>query len=263
MRSHESRLTVFINGTDSCPPLRLEVALERLTGAFRGMTAHPDESNCECHWGSAEELAQLKVADVVLEPDLLRRTWKAVDWAFPGEVLRRILPQFAAEIVAGRAEPLFGMEEVGKAFARGRWQAWPDGQAAAVREFLRAWWAHTLTDPRAAVPAHEVLACCAEASGTLTPWLAAWAAQSGPVADRRLAEAVEEWEYDLLRDELPWHAWEGEDELCAELAGWLVRHAPARLRSQGAPEELLQHVRLLGLTGEDRWDDPHWPWQTY
>ncbi|WP_341483600.1 hypothetical protein [Streptomyces endophytica] len=65
------------------------------------------------------------------------------------------------------------------------------------------------------------------------------------------------------QDELPWDAWEGEDELCAELAGWLVRHAPARLRSQGAPEELLQHVRLLGLTDEARWEDPHWPGYAY
>ncbi len=263
MRSQESRFTVMVSAGGSRIPLRLDVALEGVVVAFRGMTAHPDESNCDCHWGSAEELAQLKVPDVVLEPDLLRRTWQAVDWSFPEQVLRRILPQLAGEIVAGRIGPLFGMEELGRAFARGRWQAWPDAQAAAVREFLRAWWAHTLTDPRAAVPAHEVLACCAEASGTLTPWLATWAEQSGPVADRQLVAAVDQWEYDLLRDELPWDAFEGEDELCAELAGWLVRHAPARLRSQGAPEELLHHVRLLGLTDEDRWDDPHWPWQTY
>ncbi|AOP50939.1 hypothetical protein SL103_02765 [Streptomyces lydicus] len=248
---------------DPRPSPRLDAALERLAGTFRGMVAHPDEDNCECHWGGAEELARLKVADLALEPDLLRRTWQAVDWGFPAEVLRRILPQLAGELVAGRVEPLFGMEEVGRAFARGRWRAWPDGQAAAVREFLCAWWAHTLTDPRAAVPAHEVLACCAEASGALTPWLAAWAAQTGPVADRRLAEAVGRWECDLLRDELPWHAREGGDERRAELTDWLVRHAPARLRPLGAPEELLHRVRLLGLTGEARWEDPHWPGYRY
>ena len=35
---------------------------------FRGMTARPDENNCECHWGSEEDLAQLKVPDVELNP---------------------------------------------------------------------------------------------------------------------------------------------------------------------------------------------------
>ncbi|MEU5209603.1 hypothetical protein [Streptomyces sp. NPDC020742] len=83
------------------------------------------------------------------------------------------------------------------------------------------------------------------------------------MADRQLAEAVGRWEYDLLGDELPWDAWEGEHELGAELTGWLVRHAPARLGSQGAPEELLHRVRLLGLTGEARWEDPHWPGYRY
>ncbi|MEU4352937.1 hypothetical protein [Streptomyces sp. NPDC023838] len=39
------------------------------------MTARSDEAQCDCHWGSAEELALLKVPDVVLDPDLLRRTW--------------------------------------------------------------------------------------------------------------------------------------------------------------------------------------------
>ena len=53
--------------------LRLDAALNRMAVTFRGMTARPDENNCECHWGSAEDLAQLKVPDVELDPDLLRR----------------------------------------------------------------------------------------------------------------------------------------------------------------------------------------------
>ncbi|NUK12999.1 hypothetical protein HRW18_34570, partial [Streptomyces lunaelactis] len=82
-------------------PCRLDVALERLDATFRGMTAHPDERNCECHWGSAEELALLKVPDVELDPDLLRRTWQASDWDDSPSVMRRILPQFAAALVTG------------------------------------------------------------------------------------------------------------------------------------------------------------------
>lgn len=241
------------------PRLRLNAALNGLAATFRGMTAQPDEDNCECHWGSAEELAQLKVPDAELDPDLLRRTWQASDWNDHASVLRRILPQLATALVDGLVEPLFGMAEVGRSFARGQWQRWPAGQAAAVREFLHAWWANTLTDPDPAVPAHEVLALSAEASATLGPWLDIWEALTDPIADQRLAEAVVHWQYDLLQDQLPWQTWEDEDETCAELIAWLVRHAPARLQVHGVDEKLLHRIRLLGLTGCASREDPHWP----
>lgn len=250
--------------TDRTPArLRLDAALEDLATTFRGMTAVPDENNCECHWGSAEDLAQLKTPDVELDPDLLRRTWRAVDWRDHGAVLRRILPQFASALVGGRVEPLFDMGDVGQSFGRGRWQQWPPDQAAAVREFLHAWWADSLTAPDTAVPTHEVFALCAEASGTVTPWLAVWGRTPHPAADRRLVDAVDRWEYDLLGGDLPWYAWEHDEKRVGELSTWLADHAPARLSSQGASEELLRRVRLLGLSGPARWEHPHWPGHTY
>ncbi|MFJ8465259.1 hypothetical protein [Streptomyces swartbergensis] len=241
---------------------RLGAALEKLSVTFRGMTAHPDEHNCECHWGSSEGLALLKTPDVELEPDLLRRSWQAIDWTDHAAVLRRILPQFAAVLVAGRAEPLFGLEEAGYSFARGCWQQWPDEQADSVREFLHAWWVQSLTDPDAVVPAHEVFVMCAEASGTLGPWLADWEEQTGYLSDRRLAEAAAEWESELLGERLPWNVgWyeHDEEELRSELVAWLLRHAAIRLREWGAPADLQHRIRLLGLSGVDRWTDPHWP----
>ena len=150
----------------------LDAALDHLAVTFAGLTAGPDEHNCECHWGSAEELALLKIPDLELDPDLLRRTWEAPDWDDHASVLRRILPQFAAELVAGRIDPLGGPAEAGRSLARGHWTQWPAEQAAAVEGFLRAWWSQTLADPAPAVPADEVLALCAAASGTLAPWLA-------------------------------------------------------------------------------------------
>ncbi|MGV9246717.1 hypothetical protein [Streptomyces sp. NPDC003710] len=246
--------------------VRLSAALDSLAVTFRGMTAHPDESNCECHWGSSEELSLLKTPDVELEPDLLRRTWQAIDWTDHAAVLRRILPQFARVLVAGHAEPLFGLEEAGYSFARGRWQQWPDDQAEPVREFLHAWWAQSLTDPDAVVPAHQVFAMCAEASGSLGPWLAEWERQTGCLGDRRLAEAVSEWEYELLGDGLPWSVdWyeHDEEEMRAELVAWLLSHAAVRLRESGVSADLQHRIRLLGLTGEDRWTDPHWPGHRY
>ncbi|MFD6281542.1 hypothetical protein ACFWFI_39160 [Streptomyces sp. NPDC060209] len=243
--------------------LRLEAALHDLAATFRGMTAVPDEVNCTCHWGSEDELAQLKTPDVELDPDLLRRTWEATDWSDHGAVLRRILPQFAAALVDGQVEPLFDMGDVGQSFARGRWQRWHVGQAAAVEEFLHAWWADSLTAPDAAVPAPDVFALCAEASGTVAPWLGVWAGTAHPTADRRLVEAVGRWEYDLLGDELPWYAWEHDEKRVGELSTWLAVHAPARLASQGASEEMHHAVRLLGIPGPARWEDPHWPGHTY
>lgn len=247
-------------------PCRLSAALENLSVTFHGMTAHPDEHNCECHWGSSEELSLLKTPDVELEPDLLRRAWQATDWSDHAAVLRRILPQFARALVAGRADPLFGLEEAGDSFARGHWQQWPDEQAAAVREFLHAWWVQSLTDADAAVPAHQVFVMCADASGTLGPWLADWERQTGRLSDLRLAEAAAEWEYELLGENLPWRVgWyeHDEDELRADLVAWLLGHAATRLRESGASADLQHRIRLLGLTGEDRWSDPHWPGHRY
>ncbi|MEW1903378.1 hypothetical protein [Streptomyces sp. NPDC086147] len=247
---------------DETPPrIRLDRALDGLAVTFRGMTARSDEVQCDCHWGGEEELALLKVPDVVLDPDLLHRTWTAPDWSDQGAVLRRILPQFAGVLVAGRVEPLFGMHEVGRAIVRGEWWRWPGRQAEAVREFLHAWWAHALTDSDPVVPVHELLALCAEASGTLGPWLAVWEALDEDVADRHLAEAAEHWNHELLGDELPWHTWEEENEelFRTELTAWFVRHAPVRLGPSGVHEDLLHRVRLMGLTGPARWEDPHWP----
>ncbi|MFE5797499.1 hypothetical protein ACFQ8C_33660 [Streptomyces sp. NPDC056503] len=241
---------------------RLNAALENLSVTFHGMTAHPDEYNCHCHWGSAEELSLLKTPDVELEPDLLYRTWQAIDWTDHASVLRRILPQFATALSAGRVDPLFGLEEAGSSFARGSWQQWPVEQADSVREFLHAWWVQSLTDPDAAVPAHQVFVMCAEASGTLAPWLADWEEQTGYLSDRRLAEAAEEWDYELLGESLPWSVgWyeHDEEELRGELVAWLLGHAAIRLRESGASVDLQHRIRLLGLTDEDRWTDPHWP----
>lgn len=174
---------------------RLDAALHGPALTFRGMTAHPDEQQCDCHWGSPGELALLKVPDVALDPGLLDRTWTAPDWSDHGAVLRRILPQFATGLADGRIQPLFGPESAGRSFSFGRWQQWPAGQAAAVEEFLHAWWAYSLVVPEARVPAHEVFVVCAEASGTVGPWPAAWEAAGGSQPDRALARAVAEWEH--------------------------------------------------------------------
>lgn len=237
---------------------RLDDALAGVAITFRGMTARPDETNCECHWGSADELALLKVPDVELDPDLLRRTWDAPDWDDHASVLRRILPQLTTALVNGQVEPLFDLGSVGQSFTRGHWQCWPAGQAAAVAEFMHAWWAQVLTDPAPVVPAHDVLALCVEACGTVSPWLDIWQAQIGPVADRHLALAVTHWADDLDAVRLPWDVLEDEDDKLAGLTAWLVHHGLDRLHEYGVAEELLDRIRLLscraGCADPDRAD---------
>jgi hypothetical protein len=49
----------------------------------------------------------------------------------------------------------------------------------------------------------------------------------------------------------------------AELVAWLLGHAAVRLRESGAPADLQHRIRLLGLTGGDRWTDPHRPGHRY
>ncbi|MFJ2746064.1 hypothetical protein ACIO3O_41115 [Streptomyces sp. NPDC087440] len=256
-------------------PPRLTHALDQLALVFRGMTAPDHADQCTCHWGSEEELALLKVPDVELDPDLLRRTWQTVGWldAHDG-VLRRILPQLCRALAEGTVETfLDSYDEVGRCFAVSTWQQWPAAQRDAIREFLHAWWEQALTAPETdsetdseaahGPPAHAVLVGCVEATGTLTPWLAAWEDRDDDISARHLARAVEHWAYDLLCDVLPWPTWAEDEEaeaLRAELTGWLLRCAPPRLRRVHAPDTLLHQVRLMGLTGLARWEDPHWPY---
>ncbi|MEV4433677.1 hypothetical protein [Streptomyces sp. NPDC049555] len=220
---------------------RLAAALETVRTVFAGATARSDETNCDCHWGSPEELALLKTPDVPLDADLLLRTWSAPDWRDHPAVMRRILPQLAHALATGRADPW----QVGPALARSRWPDWPGEQPEAVGGFLCAWWAHVLEQPQPPHPAREVFDTCVAASGTVTPWLAAWARCTTPAADRHLLAAVEAWEYDLIGAELPapWHWDHSETTAAQELMAWLRRHAPARLAAHGADAEL---VRLVG-----------------
>ncbi|MEU6211605.1 hypothetical protein ABZ891_17060 [Streptomyces sp. NPDC047023] len=244
---------------------RLDRALDELAAAFRGAAARPDENACACHWGSAEELVLLKTPGGDLDRDLLQRAWYGTDWRDPGAVLRRILPQFARELTTGLDGYAWAVDRAGAAFAEAGWQEWPARQSGAVREFLHAWWAYALrvTGP-GLLPAREVLTVCTEASGAIGPWLAVWEGTRHPVADHHLAETLDAWDWDLLREELPWRPWaawpeEAEGAVRTELTAWIAEHAPARLRAAGAPEPLRHSARLLCLPAPTRHQAPHWP----
>lgn len=248
--------------TNRAAPPTLDAGLNRLAAAFRGMTAQADEVNCECHWGSAEELASLKVPDVELELDLIHRTWWAPDWRDHASVLRRILPPLAAALANGDV-PDYDLADIGRSIARGNWQQWPTEQSTAVFDFLHAWWAHCLTAADPPAQPYDALALCAEAAGTVGPWLSSWEATRHPLADQRLAEALRHWDSELLGDVLPWGDPGYDDDQCRDLTTWLLRHAPARLGTHGDPAHLRNVLRLLAIPSPTRYDDPHWPFPAY
>jgi hypothetical protein len=216
--------------TEPWDPPAMHEALDRLTSTFRGMTAHPAEIQCECHWGSAEELASLKVPDVELDPDLLSRTLRAPDWDDQASVLRRVLPQLAVAMAAGGIDD-YDLPYLGASIARGNWQHWPADQAVAVSTFLEVWWARCLTSSDAP-PVHEAFALCAEAAGTVSPWLAIWETLDHPLATQRLGGLVDEWGLNLLSDDLPWPTIDREEEKLHDLTTWLLTHAPALGRAR-------------------------------
>ncbi|MEY9870809.1 hypothetical protein ABH931_000263 [Streptacidiphilus sp. MAP12-33] len=212
---------------------RLERAVAAVAQAFCGETAAADETNCACHWGSAEELALLKRPGLPLGSDLLFRTWWEPGWRDHPAVLRRILPEFAAALAAGGVAA-FWLAEAGGSVARGRWQRWPVAQAEAVAEFLRAWWWACLVCPEETAPMSEVLAACVEASGEIRSWLVMWdaATAGGPPTRRSVAEVARAWQDELPHADLPWSSLleaEVEEALSAELSAWLRCRAPAVL----------------------------------
>lgn len=213
--------------------LRLEAALHNLAVLFRGAVAAPHEVQCECHWGSAAELALLKVPDVELDPERLRRAWQAAHWDDRSAVLRRILPQLAMDLADSRSESFRFQDDIGLSFARAHLPEWPSEQLAAVREFMDAFWIRSLLTPDG--QARNVLAFCAEASGELSPWLEAWEALDHPAADRNLVAAVDRWRIALRIHELPWCSSHDEDEQLAVLTAWLSGPGLPMLRAGDVP----------------------------
>ncbi|MDO3683787.1 hypothetical protein [Micromonospora sp. C28ISP2-4] len=240
----------------------LDEALAGVAVAFQGMTAHEQESNCECHWGSAEELALLKTPDVPLDDDLFRRTYWTMDWHYPGLLLRRILPQVTQHLVDGRIVAMDGLDSLANFFAVSPWHEWPREQQAALRRFLNVWWVHVLVEPDAKVPAHAALSFLAEATTKLTPWLADWAeALADEPARRHLVQAMDEWMYDLRGDSLPWSSWHDIDAWAPALQLWVIRHAPTVLREYDASAELIEDIRRFSLPDAARYDKPLSRWR--
>ncbi|TGB09324.1 hypothetical protein [Streptomyces sp. MZ04] len=240
---------------------RLAAALDRIHDLFGGLTAAPGETGCT-HCYAEADIALLHRPDVPLPDDLLRMFVHKEPSHFDDHpaVLRRLLPQFTTWLASGAFE---GLGYAACGLGRAGWPDWPDPQAAAVREFIDAWWDDFLRQDSSPYDVTDVFACCADMGGTVTPLLARWADEPvGGPGDQELVWACEAWEQDLLSDDasgvVPWWYWFDRDEPVREVQLWLAEHAPPRLRAAGADPGLVTRIELLALPYEDRWAHLYW-----
>ena len=241
---------------------RLAAALDRVRDVFGGLTAAPGETGCTHCYGEAD-IALLHRPDAPLPDDLLRMFLHEVPSHFDDHpaVIRRLLPQFSVWLATGGAGSGLGYSACG--LGRSGWPDWPSRQAAAVREFIDAWWDDVLRQDTSTYDITDVFACCADMGGTITPLLARWAEEPvGGPNDEELAWACERWEQDLLGDDagcaIPWWYWFDRAEPVRELQRWLAEHAPPRLRAVGADPGLVTRIELLALPYDDRWAHAYW-----
>lgn len=238
----------------------LDRAIARVRTVFAGMTS-PTETGCRmCHAPWETEL--LRTPDLPVPPETLAMYGREVTDHFDDRdaSIRRLLPGLVVLIASGEIDA-----ECGGLNAMGgiAWSEWPAEQREAVFGFFETWFTQALrtppepSDASGAGPGFgQVLRTCVSALGTVTPFLALWAAEPlGSVADAHLESWVELNTYDIINDEWPFGRWchYSRDEPVAEVRAWLRGHAATRLRARGAGPGALFPIDLLDLPYDDRW----------
>ncbi|MET7859577.1 hypothetical protein ABZS81_20590 [Streptomyces sp. NPDC005318] len=192
------------------------------------MTAQADEAGCgRCFDGGEVEL--LRTPGVPLPTDLVRRVAQKdpFHWNDQPAIIRRVLPQLVVLLVEGEADS----DLTARGLAAAGWSRWPHEQAGAVAGFLEAWWTQTLRTKSPPVSACAVFESCVTASSSVTPWLARWESEMGPVAHRHLADSLGWWREELTSGYSPFTWWWGTeaDEQAAwhEVTRWLAGQAHA------------------------------------
>ncbi|MHA5047606.1 hypothetical protein [Streptomyces sp. SD15] len=231
---------------------RLDAAVARVESVFAGMRVVSEEPACS-HCYTADELALLRTPDAVLPDDLVLHFFHESPGLIDNldEVVRRLLPQFAAYLAAGRFSGM-GFAQTG--LGRVDWRGWPRGQAEAIEEFIEAWWLDFLRDDSSPHVVTDVLEVASDMAGTVTPLLALWAAEPrGGRADALLERFVESRGDELLQDDpTVLGFWCDRQDLIAELQQWLVDHAVDRLTAYGTDDDTILELFLLTLPRASR-----------
>ncbi|MFG3039293.1 hypothetical protein ACGFYZ_20595 [Streptomyces sp. NPDC048330] len=182
---------------------------------FGGSTASPDETGCgRCF--DEDEVALLRTPHAPLPADLVRRVTQKDPhhWDDQPAIIRRTLPQLVTLLADGERESAL----MARGLAAAGWSHWPREQAEAVSHFLKTWWIETLRRNSPPIPACEVLATCAIASSSVTPWLTLWQAETGPVAHRHMCDTLDLWSEELTSEYSPFTWWWGPE--AEEQAAW-------------------------------------------
>jgi hypothetical protein len=161
------------------PASELEAAGERLFAAFATVAFDPGMARCT-HCVSDAEVAALGDPVAKLEPALVGRfVLKAgTTWGSAAD-LRRVVPR-ALELAARGQLPV-DRGLLADKLRQARWQAWPAGEAAAVRGHLLADWRRLIrAEPRAARGADTWLRHASRAGESLAPYLDDWHDALGP-----------------------------------------------------------------------------------
>ncbi|MFD8599215.1 hypothetical protein ACFV1L_29840 [Kitasatospora sp. NPDC059646] len=195
---------------------RLHHALDALDSAGTARPG-PPVHGCEHCW-TAEEFTLLAGPPALLPDRLLQSAAaKSADlWDDFPALYRRLTPVVLRKLTTGRS--IVEGWVVGTRLATAGWRDWPEAEL--IGDVLDAWWAATLDRPAPSPGVLETLETAAVATGTITPWLRAWADTATRTADRHLADAVDGWLHDRLTDlRFGLH---GELEVGSELTAWLL-----------------------------------------
>ena len=197
----------------------LAAAVARVAKVFGGMTARVDETGCGRCFDTGE-VGLLRTPDVPVPADLARRVAQKhpSHWDDQPAIIRRVLPELVVILAEGAGERESAI--MARGLAAAGWPQWPRPQAQAVEGFLDAWWTRTLRTQSPPTSAAEVFESCVTAGSSVTPWLARWEMENGPIARQHLNESVHWWREELDSGDSPFSWWWGAEPEAEGRAAW-------------------------------------------
>ncbi|MEE6264114.1 MULTISPECIES: hypothetical protein [Streptomyces] len=179
------------------PHQQLRDALDALDVAFAPRAHLPiSVGGCTHCYGEAD-LAALAGPVHRIPDDLIPHVAHEVPshWDdFPG-LYRRVTPRIVRLLVADQLLS----DAVASQFIAAGWRTWPAPERTALENVWQAWWRSLLHSHPSTGDVTRVLETLGALTGTLTPWLTAWARTRTQAADRHLGDALDWW---LIEDEL-------------------------------------------------------------
>ncbi|GAA3503261.1 hypothetical protein GCM10019016_103710 [Streptomyces prasinosporus] len=215
--------------TDTDHQRQLQNALDRLDAAFAPLADLPIAVGGCTYCYPQADLDTLAGPPHAVSEDMVASVSGEVSdhWDdFPG-LYRRLLPRIARLLVGDRL--LYDL--VATRLLQADWRNWPQHESEALEAFLHAWWRSVLATHPCVGDITDILEVLGATTGTLVPFLNAWADTRTVAADKHLYDMLDWW---LLEGTVAFLHLGHLDELHAapELMPWLLALPCERL----APE---------------------------